>query len=78
MSVVIWWAVLLIGSVIGFVFATRWALVTDLASVRERRMLRQLDREIEMPGFPFESSTAGPKGFDADRWWGEEGPRKAS
>jgi hypothetical protein len=63
--------------VIGFVLAARWAFVMDRASVRERRLLRELDREMETPAFPFEASTAGPKGFDADRWWGEEGPSAA-
>jgi hypothetical protein len=78
MSVVVWWAVLLIGTVAGFVLAARWALLADRAALRERRMLRLLDQEMDTPGFPFESTTAGPKGFDAERWWGEEGPRKAS
>jgi hypothetical protein len=78
MGVVFWWAVLLIGELVWFVWAAGWAWLADLVSARERRTLQQLDQQLEARDALLESSATVPMALDPDQWWRETGPRKAS
>ena len=53
MGVVLWWSILLLLSLGGFAWASRWAFRADLATARDRRtlefMARQLDGTMDDP-----------------------------